>query len=111
LGNKDGSRYAGSEWKIPLGGLVVSSAIPSPCPGCINIPYWLSFLAMIAGPWYDSYGPLSFKKIHNIIPKWMIDIKTKDLGRSDGVACSMVDVFYVPGRLSDPFGWLADTDG
>ena len=52
-------------------------------------------------------GPLSFKKIHDIVPKWMIDIKTKNLGRSDGVACSMVDVFYVPGKLAEPFGWLA----
>lgn len=57
--------------------------------------------------WYDSYGPLSFKKIHNIVPKWMIDVKTKNLGRSDGVACSMVDVFYVPGNLAEPFAWLA----
>lgn len=37
----------------------------------------------------------------------MIDIKTKNLGRSDGVACSMVDVFYVPGTMAEPFGWLA----
>ena len=54
-----------------------------------------------------SDGPLSFKKIHDIVPSWMIDIKTKNLGRSDGVACSMVDVFYVPGTLAEPFGWLA----
>lgn len=37
----------------------------------------------------------------------MIDVKTKNLGREDGVACSMVDVFYVPGVLAPSFGWLA----
>lgn len=75
-----------------------TSPPPLPCPArrCYNC--W---------SWYDSYGPLSFKKIHDVVPKWMIDIKTKNLGRSDGVACSMVDVFFVPGSLAEPFGWLA----
>ena len=53
------------------------------------------------------YGPLSLGKIHNIVPKWMIEVKTQNLGRADGVACSMVDVFYVPGVLAGPFGYLA----
>lgn len=34
-------------------------------------------------------------------------MKIANFGREDGVACSMVDVFYVPGRLSEAFGWLA----
>lgn len=37
----------------------------------------------------------------------MIDVKTENLGRPDGVSCSMVDVFYIPGRLASAFGWLA----
>jgi hypothetical protein len=65
-----------------------------------------------------------------MLPPWMVELKTRNFGRPDGVACSMVrsrcvdeaeicsgcclnllnvlqvDVFYVPGRLAQPFGWL-----
>ena len=54
--------------------------------------------------WYEAYGPPSLGKIHDIVPRWMIDIKTENLGRSDGVSCSMVDVFFIPGELVEERG-------
>lgn len=56
--------------------------------------------------WFDGYGPKSLKKIHDQLPAWIIDIKQKNYGRDDGVSCSMVDVFYVPGHLAPVFGSL-----
>jgi hypothetical protein len=52
------------------------------------------------------FGAGSLGSIHAMLPGWMVKHKTSNYGRPDGVHCSMVDVFYVPGRLAAPFGWL-----
>ena len=56
--------------------------------------------------WQDFCGPATLRRVHPSLPPWMLAMKVANFNRTDGVSCSVVDAYYVPGQLSPVVAWF-----